>query len=231
MAYWYVASNDPDDILLLDIDDWYKRVPRYHIYGEMFRQRLRDAMNSQLLNVRELWIEESNSHNHFHVFIRLRNKMELDKRMVWQSRLGSDWKRSHADSMRAANHINPASLLIRTNRVDGMWRQPDFECPCPNGKHVTLEQVELLRQGKGCPIWEKNRGATPWDLFGRPEHLGMIEKRIDLRTGKVPLEDILQIGELRAYGEGETENSGTEVSGSSSASRKEKEGSRNKGQD
>lgn len=199
MSFWY--TEKPDE-LLLDLDDYDKPVQHFQIWGEMFRQRLRSAVLADLLTIRttngeaDILLEESNTPNHFHVFIRLVRPMPLDQRLVWQQRLGSDWKRAHADLMRAARRIRPASLLIRTHKVDELWREPDYICPCPNGKHETLKQVELLKAGIGCPVWQELRGATPWELFGKPTHNGM-ELPVNLPLGRVPLEKILEVGQLK----------------------------------
>lgn len=201
MAYWYIAKEDE---LLLDIDNYDKPVPKFQIWGEMFRQRLRDALRAHKIEVRttkgevDIFIEESNTLKHYHVFIRLTEPMDLFKRMVWQLRLASDWKRAHADLMRAADGIEPASLLIRTDNLPGLWREPDEVCPCLEGKHETLKQVELIKAGKGCPVWERLRGATPWELFGPPAHDGRkLELPVDLPIGRVPLELILKVGRLK----------------------------------
>ena len=198
MSFWYIAKSDE---LLLDIDDYEKPVIRYGIWGEMFRQRLRDAINAGVLEIRmtdgeaDVFLEESNTPNHFHVFIRLAHPMSLHQRMSWQLRLASDWKRSHADLMRASRHIRPASLLIRAHKVVELWREPDHECAC-TGKHETLKQAALLSTDLGCPVWRKLRGATPWELFGEPAH-GGIECPVNLPLGRVPLEKILQVGRLK----------------------------------
>ena len=96
---------------------------------------------------------------------------------------------------RYARGIKPASLLIRTEKVES-YREPDYVCPCPSGKHSTMEQVELVRAGRGCSVWKKLRGAMPWELFGGPAHLG-VEDPVNLPLGRVPLEAILQVGEVK----------------------------------
>ena len=197
MAYWFIGKKDE---LLLDLDNYEKRVERYQIWGEMFRQRFRDAINAGKLAIHttngeaDIFLAESNSPDHFHVFIKLALPMPLWERLNWQLRLASDWKRAHADLMRGARGIGHPSLLIRRDKVPG-WREPDFECTC-TGKHETLHQVALLKDGDGCPIWQKVRGPSPWELFGEPAHNG-IEMPVNLPVGRVPLELILKVGQLK----------------------------------
>lgn len=199
MAFWYLAR--PDE-LLLDFDQYDKYVNRYKIWGEMFRQRLRDAIKDGKLRVREtkpgrsdVVLARSNTHDHFHVFIRLAEPMKLEERMVWQMRLASDWKRAQADLMRMARGIDPASLLIRSSKVPGLWREPDETCDCTT-KHDTLVMSALMKQGKGCEVWNRLRGATPWELFGAPAHNG-IEEFVNLPVGYVPLDLIMRVGTLK----------------------------------
>jgi hypothetical protein len=198
MAYWY--TEKPDE-LLLDIDDYTKRIQRFVIWGEMFRQRLRDAVIAGKLRIRhtdgaaDIIIAESNREQHFHVFIRLAEPMPRCERMVWQLRLGSDQHRAQADLMRSARGVAAASLLIRHTKIRELWREPDDTCNCTD-KHDTIRQSELVAAGGGCPVWARLRGSDPWAEFGARQHDG-IEKPQNLPLGRVPLEAILKVAELK----------------------------------
>jgi hypothetical protein len=199
MAFWYLSDNQT---LLIDMDDYVRPVKRYMIWGEMFRQRLRDAINAKLLDVDRVITARSNSGEHFHIFIHLRKPMKLMERLCWQLWLASDHRRAASDLMRAARGIAHPSLLIRTEKVAGLWKEPDFTCPCMDGKHTTRKQVALLQAGEGCPVWRRVRGDKAFVEFGPPAHDGR-ERPMNLPIGEVPLEEILIVGEVKNEEEGE----------------------------
>lgn len=197
MSFWYLAS---DRELLLDLDDYMRPAPSKTgesrgPWGEIFfRRRLGDAIRAGRLDVMDppVYLDRSNSARHWHAIVRLRKPMPLNRRLIWQLRLGSDLMRSQADLMRADMGVKFPSLLIRNTPMKDFYRPPDRQCPCTR-KHDTSEQMQL--NGRGCPIWRELRGMTPWELFG-PCHKGN-HRGVTLPIGEVPLDLILRIDEER----------------------------------
>ena len=200
MSYWYIAHNDE---LLLDIDDYMRPTKSGCPWGEaFFRRRLRDAMAAGKLNVREVWLVNSISEHHYHIFVRLKKEMskfspkfgkerrklgpENIERLVWQLHLGSDLYRGRADLMRLARQIYGPSLLIRPKIIPNFYRAPDAACGCTE-KHDTEKQFALGENA--CSIWKYYRGMSPWELFGPSRKIS--ERFIPLPTGRVPLELIM----------------------------------------
>jgi hypothetical protein len=185
MSHWYLAHEDE---LLLDIDDYTRPTKDGAPWGEIFfRRRLRAATESGKLNVKGLYVAESSTRGHFQIAIRLERNCPLLERLCWQLHLGSDLYRGRADLMRAARGIAAPSLLIRPDAWPSLYRKADAVCSCTR-KHVTSELSELNKSER-CPIWQKYRGMSPWELFGPSSQER--EKYIPLPLGKVPLDVIL----------------------------------------
>lgn len=181
MSAWYTAHGDE---LLIDLDK-YDRPVKGGTWGEVFfRRRLREAIEAEKLDVREVWLIPSNSDGHYHAIVRLWWAIPDLERLVWQLHLGSDLYRGRADLMRLARGVKAPSLLIRDGSIPGFYRQPDARCTCEK-KHVTAEQAALGR--RTCTTWLKHRGATPWELFGR-SYPGREESEVPLPDGDVPLD-------------------------------------------
>ena len=177
MAYWYLARAYE---LLLDLDEYGRPAKSGGPWGEVFfRRRLRDARASGKLNVEAVYLAHSSTERHFHAIVVLWQDMPEIERLIWQLELGSDLYRGRADLMRAALGQAAPSLLIRNHLMPDFYRSPDYECPC-QAKHITSENPD-------CPIWRRFRGASPWQLFGKPIHSGP-EYAVPLPLGKIPIE-------------------------------------------
>ena len=180
MSVWYLTK--PNE-LLIDLDDGARPAKSGGSWIEVFfRRRLRDAILDGKMKVRDIFLVRSASEHHFQVFVRLKKRMPLFQRLVWQLHLGSDLYRGRADLMRAARGIKAPSLLIRPEAIAGFWRSPDRICGCKK-KHVTAENPD-------CKVWRELRGMSPWELFGKSERIK--EREIPLPLGRVALELILQ---------------------------------------
>jgi hypothetical protein len=199
MSVWYVAHNDE---LLIDLDEYMRPTKTGCPWGEaFFRRRLRDAMAAGKLKVEEVWLVNSTSEKHYHAIVRIEpswGKTEyIDtprwsptdvERLVWQLHLGSDLYRGRADLMRLARNVYGPSLLIRHEKIENFYREPDAICDC-TGKHDTEKQHAL--GDDACPIWQHYRGMSPWELFGPSRKL--TERFVALPTGQVPLELIMKV--------------------------------------
>lgn len=160
MSAWYIARENE---LLLDIDGGNQRLSQSDgTKLEMFfRRRLRDAVLDRLIKVDHIWIEPSITPGNFHVFVRLSGPMTLQRRLIWQSWLGSDLYRARADLMRAdLSHLFP-SLLILPKEIG--YRKPDAVCGCST-KHDLNGVADL----GFCETWKRFRGPSPWECFGAP---------------------------------------------------------------
>jgi len=183
-AHWYLAH---DDELLVDIDAYDRPTKTGELWGEVFfRRRLRSAIASHKLHVRDVWLDESNTPGHFHGVVRLTEPMDRVQRLVWQMHLGSDLYRGRADLMRAARGIAAPSLLIRSRQFRTFYRPADRVCSCTQ-KHVT---DELARGERVCDVWTELRGMSPWELFGESNRDA--EKTVSLPVGMVPIEKIMR---------------------------------------
>lgn len=184
MYYWYIARSTE---LLLDLDEYMRPTKRKGPWGEFFfRRRVREAITSGVLNVREVYLTRSQTPGHFHAVIRLYRPMPQLKRLVWQLHLGSDLYRGRADLMRYACGIRFPSLLILPEPIPQFYRLWDTKCHCVR-KHKTDEQEAL--GAKCCAVWRKYRGYSPWKLFGPSSKDA--ERMIPLPLGRVPMENIL----------------------------------------
>lgn len=190
MSYWYIARSNE---LLLDLDDYMRPTKTGCPWGEaFFRRRLRDAMAAGKIQVRDVWLANSSSENHYHAVIRTKNKDFRSRgkleNLIWQLHFGSDLYRGRADLMRYARNFEFPSLLIRSTQFPEFYRAPDAVCECAT-KHDTEKQFAL--GDKACPIWRKYRGMSPWELFGpsRKEN----ERFVPLPVGRVPLELIMKV--------------------------------------
>jgi hypothetical protein len=199
MSVWYVAHNDE---LLIDLDEYMRPTKSGCPWGEaFFRRRLRDAMAAGKLKVKEVWLVNSSSEHHYHAIVRIEpiwGKTEnVDsprwsptdvERLVWQLHLGSDLYRGRADLMRLARNVYGPSLLIRHEKIENFYREPDAICDCTK-KHDTEGQHALGEDA--CPIWLHYRGLSPWELFG--PNRKQTERFVALPTGQVPLELIMKV--------------------------------------
>jgi hypothetical protein len=185
MAYWYIAHRNE---LLIDLDDYSRPAKTGGPWGEIFfRRRLRQAILGRKLDVKQVFLAQSNSKGHYHAIVVLRRNMGIFLRLVWQLHLGSDLYRGRADLARAARGIAAPSLLIRSKPISG-FRQADAVCTC-TAKHDTEKQSEL--GARACRVWRRYRGMSPWELFG-PAESGK-EKPVSLPIGKVPLDLIMEV--------------------------------------
>jgi len=205
MSVWYVAHNDE---LLIDLDEYMRPTKSGCPWGEaFFRRRLRDAMTAGKLQVIDVWLVNSISEQHYHAIVRIEpvwgatEKAKTPRwsptdteRLVWQLHLGSDLYRGRADLMRHARNVYGPSLLIRHEKIDGFYREPDAICNCTE-KHDTEKQHAL--GDNACQVWKHYRGMSPWELFGQSRK--QTERFIPLPTGRVPFELIMKV---------ETENEG-----------------------
>jgi len=157
-------------------------------WGEaFFRRRLRDAIRDEKLHVIYVNLIQSATKGHFHAIVTLRANLPIMQRLIWQLHLGSDLYRGRADLMRAARNIYAPSLLIVPSPIPS-FRTWDFKCGCTE-KHVT-EKIFDQPEGERCKVWNKLRGMSPWELFGRSPR--KIEKSVSLPVGIVPLELIMK---------------------------------------
>ena len=184
MAAWYLAHEDE---LLIDLDDYDRPTKSGESWGEVFfRRRLRSAIVSKKLKVKQVYLVRSSSNNHYHAIVRLEKPMPLIERLVWQMHLGSDLYRGRSDLMRAVRGIAAPSLIIQPTPIKGFYRKPDRICACKS-KHRTEEQH--AKGKRACPVWRELRGMSPWELFGEPTKCQ--EEPVKLPTGRVPLKLIL----------------------------------------
>lgn len=187
MAFWYIAREDE---LLLDLDTYMRPTTKGDPWGEMFfRRRLRDAISAGKLEVTHVWLTESYTSTHYQAVVKLHRTMDQMARLVWQLHLGSDLYRGRADMMRAVRGYPSASLLILPKEIREFYRKPDEVCICTD-KHATVEQVALSNIGQGCAVWQKHRGMSPWELFGKSENVP--ERMVALPLGPVHLRYIME---------------------------------------
>lgn len=187
MACWYIAHEDE---LLLDLDHYMRPTRTDAPWGEVFfRRRLRDAIACGKLEVTNVWLVQSYTEHHYQAVIKLHRTISVFARLVWQLHLGSDLYRGRADLMRAVRGFPSPSLLILPRPIPNFYRGPDELCGCTE-KHATVEQVALEGMGQGCPVWQKHRGMSPWELFGKNENAS--ERMVALPLGEVPLRFIME---------------------------------------
>lgn len=184
MSYWYIAHENE---LLIDLDSYIRPTRSGEPWGEVFfRRRLRSAIKSNKLSVKQIQLIPSTTANHFHAIITLSKSMNTLERLIWQLHLGSDLYRGRADLMRYARGMNAPSLLI-TQWMIPNFRKHDYKCTCEK-KHITEDQCNLGKNA--CPVWIMCRGLSPWELFG--ESSRETEMPIRLNVGVVPIELIMR---------------------------------------
>lgn len=190
--FWYLQH--PNE-LLIDLDDAMRDTdnrngksngPWIEIF---FRRRLREAIASGKLKVRDIYLARSATNGHFQAVIRLRDDNTYHNsqigqiwREIWQLYLGSDLYRARADLMRCVtigfDYSN--SLLILPEKIPDFYRTPDAICDC----------IDKHTRETDCRIFQRFRGLEMTEMFG-PKRKDR-EKFVPLPLGRVPLELILK---------------------------------------
>lgn len=182
---WYVAK--PDE-LLLDVED---RQGNGGAVLKWTRAALQAAIESERLNVRELYLYRSSRERHYHIVVRLADTMPELERLAWELALRSDASRGRSNIMRSIKGIGAPDLLISPKTWPGFYREPDAVCNC-EGKHSGPGGHETMAR---CAVGKKLRGEhADVAYFGSLADLrGKNVPALHVNEGRIDLQNFVNI--------------------------------------
>lgn len=146
--YWYIER--PDE-LLIDLD---RATPRAL---DSVQRRLEAGVSLGTLPAVAAYLYPSDGDDHWHLYVRLGERVEWPLRLAWSLRLGDDRSRAARTLLRQLGNMPAPALLIEPGVLPEYYRVADNVCECA-GKHTTEAMA-------ACPTGKLLRPSD--DVFGR----------------------------------------------------------------